>query len=68
MYSYEIQVSKDYRRHGLGRVLMQKLADIGTAWGMQKIMLTVFKGILRYIVKDVRAENIESKCQRFELL
>jgi GNAT superfamily N-acetyltransferase len=50
--SYEIQVSNEYRRCGLGKVLMQKLADIGATWGMQKLMLTVFKGIMRCFITE----------------
>lgn len=42
--SYELQVSKESRRFGLGRVLTQTLSDIGARWGMTKMMLTVFKG------------------------
>lgn len=42
--SYELQVSKDSRRFGLGRLLIQMLFDIGAQWDMTKIMLTVFKG------------------------
>lgn len=42
--SYELQVSKDLRRFGLGRLLTQALSDIGAQWGMTKAMLTVFKG------------------------
>ncbi|KAA1468231.1 acyl-CoA N-acyltransferase, partial [Dentipellis sp. KUC8613] len=43
VYCYELQVAKTARRTGLGKVLMQCLHDIGRAWNMQKIMLTVFK-------------------------
>jgi hypothetical protein len=42
--SYEIQVSKYVQRSGLGRILTQQLISIGTAFEMQKVMLTVFKG------------------------
>ncbi|KAH0838357.1 ESSS subunit of NADH:ubiquinone oxidoreductase-domain-containing protein [Lanmaoa asiatica] len=44
IYCYELQVSKDSRRFGLGRLLTQILSDIGAQWGMTKVMLTVFKG------------------------
>ncbi|KAN0100681.1 Acyl-CoA N-acyltransferase [Tylopilus felleus] len=43
IYCYELQVSKESRRLGLGRVLTQTLSDIGARWGMTKMMLTVFK-------------------------
>lgn len=42
--SYDLQVSKTSQRHGLGRALMNHLAKIGADFGMDKIMLTVFKG------------------------
>ncbi|KAL4064892.1 hypothetical protein V8B97DRAFT_1182644 [Scleroderma yunnanense] len=42
--SYELQVSKHARRCGLGRWLTLSLATIGANWGMEKVMLTVFKG------------------------
>lgn len=42
--SYELQVSKDARRFGLGRLLVQILSDIGAKWNMTKIMLTVLRG------------------------
>ncbi|KAI6007358.1 hypothetical protein EDD15DRAFT_2190871 [Pisolithus albus] len=29
---------------GLGKLLTRKLSDIGATWGMEKVMLTVFKG------------------------
>ena len=66
--SYEIQVSNEYRRCGLGKVLMQRLADIGATWGMQKLMLTVFKGILRRFVEKILADILASKRRRREVL
>lgn len=51
--SYELQVCELVRRCGLGKLLMQTLYDIGAAWGMCKVMLTVFKG-----VSPVAASNI----------
>ncbi|KAI0051782.1 acyl-CoA N-acyltransferase, partial [Auriscalpium vulgare] len=43
LYCYEVQVSKDAQRCGLGRQLMQFLRDIGKRWQMEKVMLTVLK-------------------------
>ncbi|KAF9242873.1 acyl-CoA N-acyltransferase, partial [Melanogaster broomeanus] len=43
VYCYELQVSEDARRCGLGRLLTQTLSDIGAQWGMTKVMLTAFK-------------------------
>ncbi|KAF7347773.1 N-acetyltransferase domain-containing protein [Mycena venus] len=43
LYCYDLQVSKTSQRHGLGRALMNHLAKIGADFGMDKIMLTVFK-------------------------
>lgn len=43
VYCYELQVSKSARHCGLGKLLTQKLSDIGATWGMEKVMLTVFK-------------------------
>jgi GNAT superfamily N-acetyltransferase len=42
--SYDLQVSESSQRHGLGRTLMNHLSKIGADFGMDKIMLTVFKG------------------------
>ncbi|KAJ7706104.1 acyl-CoA N-acyltransferase [Mycena rosella] len=44
LYCYDLQVSKASQRHGLGRALMNHLAKIGTDFGLDKIMLTVFQG------------------------
>ena len=43
-YSYELQVAHPFRRHGIGRFLVEKLVAIGKHWRMEKIMLTVLKG------------------------
>lgn len=43
VYCYELQVSKHVRRYGLGKWLTLKLVDIGAEWGMEKVVLTVFK-------------------------
>ena len=42
--SYEIQLSVEARRKGLGKFLMQLLELIGHKANMRKIVLTVFKG------------------------
>lgn len=46
-FSYELQVSPDFKRQGLGRVLMEQVKAIGEKYGMDKITLTVFKGLPR---------------------
>ncbi|VDB99699.1 unnamed protein product [Peniophora sp. CBMAI 1063] len=43
LYCYELQVSPDFRRHGLGRSLMSMLLILKQRWSMEKVMLTVFK-------------------------
>ncbi|EIM92977.1 acyl-CoA N-acyltransferase [Stereum hirsutum FP-91666 SS1] len=43
VYCYELQVGKDARRTGIGRLLMQYLGEVGRHWKMDKIMLTVFR-------------------------
>jgi len=45
LYCYELQVSNVSQRHGLGKFLMQQLSNVGRHWQMQKVMLTVLKGI-----------------------
>ncbi len=46
-FSYELQVSPDFKRQGLGRILMEQVKAIGRKYDMDKIVLTVFKGLLR---------------------
>ncbi|KAG9043744.1 Peptidyl-prolyl cis-trans isomerase cyp8 [Tulasnella sp. UAMH 9824] len=41
--SYEIQISQEARRSGLGTVLMGDLEAIARKWKMKKVMLTVFR-------------------------
>lgn len=43
-YSYELQVSADAQRLGVGKRLMEALEWLGKAYKMDKVMLTVFKG------------------------
>ncbi|KAG5648048.1 hypothetical protein DXG03_007083 [Asterophora parasitica] len=43
LYCYDLQIHQSQRRTGLGTLLVQALEAIGTAWRMEKIMLTVFK-------------------------
>jgi ribosomal protein S18 acetylase RimI-like enzyme len=42
-FSYELQVSKDAQQRGLGKTLTQQLSNIGSKWGMRKVMLTALK-------------------------
>lgn len=39
--SYEIQISPEYRRKGLGKFMMQTLEACARHWKLEKIMLTV---------------------------
>ena len=41
--SYDLQVSCSSQRGGLGRSLLRWLENIGIAWGMDKLVLTVLK-------------------------
>lgn len=41
--SYEVQVEERVRGRGVGRALIELLERVGKAWGMEKVMLTVFK-------------------------
>ncbi|TFK41091.1 acyl-CoA N-acyltransferase [Crucibulum laeve] len=43
VYCYDLQVSANTQRMGIGRKLVQCLTNIGTSCKMHKIMLTVFK-------------------------
>ncbi|KAG6878380.1 hypothetical protein C0993_007562 [Termitomyces sp. T159_Od127] len=43
LYCYDLQIQLGYQRKGLGKMLMDILEKIGAAWGMEKVMLTVFK-------------------------
>ncbi|KAG1755212.1 acyl-CoA N-acyltransferase [Suillus paluster] len=43
VYCYELQVAEESRRLGVGKLLTSALLDIGSQWGMKKVMLTVFK-------------------------
>ncbi|KAM0755568.1 acyl-CoA N-acyltransferase [Meredithblackwellia eburnea MCA 4105] len=43
VYCYEVQVAPSYQGRGLGRLVMNVLEAVGKAFGMGKVMLTVFK-------------------------
>ncbi|KAG6845785.1 hypothetical protein H0H87_003839 [Tephrocybe sp. NHM501043] len=43
LYCYELQIRESHWRKGLGKLLIQILERIGVEWGMEKVMLTVFK-------------------------
>ena len=45
-HSYELHVSPAFHRCGLGRKLTQMLFDICNQRGLDKVMLTAFKGII----------------------
>ena len=44
--SYEVQIDASYRGAGLGYLLMRALENLGRAYKMRKVMLTVFTGEL----------------------
>lgn len=39
--SYEIQISPEYRRKGLGKFMMKTLEACARHWNLEKLMLTV---------------------------
>ncbi|KAH8419121.1 hypothetical protein KR222_005600 [Zaprionus bogoriensis] len=41
LYCYEIQISPEYRRKGLGKFMMQTLEACARLWQLEKVMLTV---------------------------
>ncbi|KAK4704186.1 hypothetical protein P7C70_g2026, partial [Phenoliferia sp. Uapishka_3] len=43
LYCYEVQVEKESRGKGIGTVLVNVMEKLGKAWGMEKVMLTVFR-------------------------
>ncbi|KAH9944079.1 uncharacterized protein BXZ73DRAFT_39517, partial [Epithele typhae] len=47
LYCYELQVSPNYRRCGLGQWLVEKVKVITKHYRMQQILLTVLKGNTR---------------------
>jgi len=63
MQSYDIQVTKAAQGMGLGKELLGELAKIGNAYSMEKIMLTVLKGvhIYRSIIKKTPLSNFSRK-------
>lgn len=42
--SYDIQISPQYHRVGIGRKLIDNICTIGQAFGMAKLVITVLKG------------------------
>lgn len=42
--SYDIQVSSQHHRGGIGTKLVEALVTVGIAFDMEKIVLTVLKG------------------------
>lgn len=45
LFSYEFQVLASNQGGGIGKKLVQYLSDVGAGWQMEKIVLTVFKGV-----------------------
>ncbi|KAG8899521.1 hypothetical protein FRB99_006587 [Tulasnella sp. 403] len=42
-YCYELQISPQFQRAGLGAILIHELEAVAKKWRMQKVMLTVFR-------------------------
>ncbi|KAG8935260.1 hypothetical protein FRC02_008395 [Tulasnella sp. 418] len=42
LYCYEVHVSRDVQRSGLGKELFRDMEAIARKWGMKKVMLTTF--------------------------
>jgi GNAT superfamily N-acetyltransferase len=45
LISYELQVADAAQGMGIGKKLMNELITLGRAFNMEKILLTVFKGL-----------------------
>lgn len=43
IYCYELQISKDYQRKGIGSLLMQIIRQVGAKFKMSKVLLTCFE-------------------------
>ncbi|KAG9015653.1 hypothetical protein FRB90_004606 [Tulasnella sp. 427] len=48
VYCYEMQISSDVRRSGIGTVLMETLEAIARKWSMKKVVLTVFRNAISF--------------------
>lgn len=48
--SYEVQISSEARGTGLGRLLMRCLETFARAYGLAKVMLTVFEGSVVFLL------------------
>ncbi|KAK9900037.1 acyl-CoA N-acyltransferase [Cystobasidium minutum MCA 4210] len=61
VYCYEVQVSQKARGTGLGRLLMRSLETFARAYGLPKVMLTVFEANIqaRTFYKRVNYESDE---------
>lgn len=66
--SYELHISKGAQHRGLGRLLTQKLVQIGRKWGMHKVMLTVLKANANAMSFYRSVGYIESASRRFEMM
>ncbi|XP_071500156.1 N-alpha-acetyltransferase 40-like [Diadema antillarum] len=60
IYCYEIQLTKDVRRKGLGKRLMQILELLAFRTQMKKVMITVFKN-------NTAAANFFTKVMKYEI-
>ena len=49
IYSYELQVAATAQGMGIGKKLINELTTLGRAFNMEKILLTVFKGLYPFL-------------------
>jgi ribosomal protein S18 acetylase RimI-like enzyme len=77
LYVYEIQIDGSYRRHGLGRKLMDLAEQIAHRQDMAKVVLTVFKSNgdamafydkLGYTVDDTSPSKVGETAADYEIL
>ena len=61
LQSYDVQVTKAAQGMGLGKELLKELAKIGNVYDMEKIMLTVLKGLLNLMFYKAPRNNSSSK-------
>jgi GNAT superfamily N-acetyltransferase len=65
-YSYDLQVTRFFQGTGLGKTLMRQLANIGSAWKMEKVMLTVFKGSKDLLRSKFPADVVTANTRAFQ--
>lgn len=69
MKSYDLQTCKAQQRNGFGTLLVRALDAIGTAWRMEKVVLTVFKGLsLIVVLKNPHLTGGGSQRKSYQIL